>query len=97
MLQVLFQAQKELLNYSGLGISVLGEQLKRKIAQTLCNQGFCLICASLLSGVGIWFQALTIRTFKCYVFVIFKPEMSHRSSDFSKILNKAESLLRELL
>ncbi|XP_013867184.1 phosphoserine aminotransferase [Austrofundulus limnaeus] len=44
---VLFQAQKELLDYSGLGFSVL--------------------------------------------------EMSHRSSDFNKILNKAESLLRELL
>ncbi|XP_017267736.1 phosphoserine aminotransferase [Kryptolebias marmoratus] len=44
---VLFQVQKELLNYSGLGISVL--------------------------------------------------EMSHRSSDFNKILNKTEGLLRELL
>ncbi|XP_022620525.1 phosphoserine aminotransferase [Seriola dumerili] len=44
---VLLQAQKELLNYSGVGISVL--------------------------------------------------EMSHRSSDFNKILNKTESLLRELL
>ncbi|XP_038560501.1 phosphoserine aminotransferase isoform X2 [Micropterus salmoides] len=44
---VLLQAQKELLNYGGTGISVL--------------------------------------------------EMSHRSSDFSKILNKTESLLRELL
>uniref|UniRef100_A0A1A8G081 Phosphoserine aminotransferase n=1 Tax=Nothobranchius korthausae TaxID=1143690 RepID=A0A1A8G081_9TELE len=44
---VLLQAQKELLNYSGLGISIL--------------------------------------------------EMSHRSSDFNKILNKTESLLRELL
>ncbi|XP_040010349.1 phosphoserine aminotransferase isoform X1 [Xiphias gladius] len=44
---VLLQAQKELLNYSGIGISVL--------------------------------------------------EMSHRSSDFNKILNKTEGLLRELL
>ncbi|XP_061671924.1 phosphoserine aminotransferase [Syngnathoides biaculeatus] len=44
---VLIQAQKELLNYGGLGISVL--------------------------------------------------EMSHRSSDFIQIINKAESLLRELL
>ncbi|XP_061529434.1 phosphoserine aminotransferase [Phyllopteryx taeniolatus] len=44
---VLVQAQKELLNYRGLGISVL--------------------------------------------------EMSHRSSDFIQIINKAESLLRELL
>ncbi|XP_071399370.1 phosphoserine aminotransferase isoform X1 [Centroberyx affinis] len=44
---VLLQAQKELINYSGIGISVL--------------------------------------------------EMSHRSSDFSKILNTAENLLRELL
>ncbi|XP_019954923.2 phosphoserine aminotransferase [Paralichthys olivaceus] len=44
---VLLQAQKELISYSGSGISVL--------------------------------------------------EMSHRSSDFSKILNKTESLLRELL
>ncbi|XP_073322829.1 phosphoserine aminotransferase [Pagrus major] len=44
---VLIQAQKELLNYSGTGISVL--------------------------------------------------EMSHRSSDFSKIINKTESLLRELI
>ncbi|KAL7390900.1 hypothetical protein ABVT39_001031 [Epinephelus coioides] len=44
---VLLQAQKELLSYSGLGISVL--------------------------------------------------EMSHRSGDFSKILNKTEGLLRELL
>ncbi|KAK7934384.1 hypothetical protein WMY93_005280 [Mugilogobius chulae] len=44
---VLLQAQKELLSYNSLGISVL--------------------------------------------------EMSHRSSDFSKILNKTESLMRELL
>ncbi|KAK5870883.1 hypothetical protein PBY51_003793 [Eleginops maclovinus] len=44
---VLLQAQKELLSYSGMGISVL--------------------------------------------------EMSHRSADFNKILNKTESLLRELL
>ncbi|KAK2837900.1 hypothetical protein Q5P01_015112 [Channa striata] len=44
---VLLQAQKELLNYSGTGISVL--------------------------------------------------EMSHRSSDFTKIISKTESLLRELL
>ncbi|XP_031712443.1 phosphoserine aminotransferase [Anarrhichthys ocellatus] len=44
---VLLQAQKELLNYSGIGISVL--------------------------------------------------EMSHRSADFNKILNKTESLMRELL
>ncbi|XP_071777012.1 phosphoserine aminotransferase [Centroberyx gerrardi] len=44
---VLLQAQKELINYSGIGISVL--------------------------------------------------EMSHRSSDFSKILNTTENLLRELL
>ncbi|RVE67957.1 hypothetical protein OJAV_G00087140 [Oryzias javanicus] len=44
---VLLQAQKELLDYSGIGISVL--------------------------------------------------EMSHRSSDFNKIINKTESLLRELL
>ncbi|XP_031585552.2 phosphoserine aminotransferase [Oreochromis aureus] len=44
---VLLQAQNELLNYSGTGISVL--------------------------------------------------EMSHRSSDFNKIINKTESLLRELL
>ncbi|XP_068994571.1 phosphoserine aminotransferase [Embiotoca jacksoni] len=44
---VLLQAQKELVNYNGVGISVL--------------------------------------------------EMSHRSSDFSKVINKTESLLRELL
>lgn len=33
----------------------------------------------------------------CYAFFSATIEMSHRTSDFSKILNTAENLLRELL
>lgn len=34
--------------------------------------------------------------FNIFLF-LFKTEMSHRSSEFNKILNKTESLMRELL
>lgn len=50
-----------------------------------------------VKGLNFKLRACITILYLLFLFPFLLKEMSHRTSDFSKILNTAENLLRELL